>query len=67
MRAAFLTLKDNMKFFKWMERNTFKIDVTVASMNMLGGILSLLGGHYVNAGIGFALAAIFFNEARRHQ
>lgn len=53
-----------MKFFEWMQRNAFKIDVTVASMNALGGIMSLIAGSYLQAGIGFALAAIFLNEAR---
>lgn len=56
-----------MKFFEWMQRNAFKIDITVASLNMLGGILSLIAGSYINAGIGFAIAAIFFNEARNYK
>lgn len=56
-----------MKFFEWMQRNSFKIVVTVASLNMLGGISSLIAGSYINAGIGFAIAAIFFNEARNYK
>jgi hypothetical protein len=56
-----------MKFFEWMQRNAFKIDVTVAGSYMLGGIMSLIAGSYINAGIGFAIAAIFFNEARKYK